>query len=316
MPPRVMWRLVTPTVVLLSAGILASGPAGASTAPVAGPRILAHFDFSAGQTPENIAFGPARSIYLTLALARQVARVSSRGDVRVVATLPAPPPGSTPLTTGIVRTPDGTLYVAYAAGTSTLNGVWRIRPGGRPARISALPGSGFPNGMALDQRTGMLYVADSLLGVVWRVPISGGPAVSWATGPALAPAGFFGANGLKVHDGAVWVSNDDQGTLLRIPITAGGRPGVITTMASGLAGIDDFAFLGQRSVLAALDAGNQVALVRPDGSHAIVLTAADGLENPSSVAVRGDDLLVTNAAYTTQHDPNLLIAHLDLRDRS
>jgi hypothetical protein len=170
--------------------------------------------------------------------------------------------------------------------------------------------------MALDHRAGMLYIADSLVGVVWRVPISGGPAVSWAGGPALAPAGFFGANGLKVHEGAVWVSNDDQGTLLRIPITAGGRPGVIKTMAGGLAGIDDFAFLGQRSVLAALDAGNQVALVRPDGSHAIVLTAADGLENPSSVAVRGHDLLVTDAAYTTQHDPNLLIAHLDLRDLS
>jgi hypothetical protein len=316
MQPRVTWRLITSTVVLLSAAVLTSGPAVASTAPVTDARVLVHFDFSAGQTPENIALGPARSIYLTLSLARQVARISSSGDVRVIATLPAAPPGSTALTTGIVRTRDGTVYVAYAAGTSALNGVWRIRPGSDPVRIAALPGSAFPNGMALDPRTGMLYIADSLLGVVWRVPITGGPAAGWAGGPALAPRGFFGANGLKVGDGAVWVSNDDQGTLLRIPITAGGRPGAIQTMASGLAGIDDFAFLGRHSVLAALDAGNEVALVRPDGSHAIVLTSADGLENPAAVAVRGDTLLVANAAYTTQHDPNLLIAHLDFRDPS
>ena len=87
-------------------------------------------------------------------------------------------------------------------------------------------------------------------------------------------------------------------------------------MASGLAGIDDFCFLGRDSVLAALDAGNKVALVRPDGSHEIVLTSADGLENPSAVAVRGDTVLVANAAYTTRHDPNLLIARLDFRHHS
>jgi hypothetical protein len=315
MRPRVIWELVTSAAALAAAALLAAGPAAAAPAPpAASARILVHFDFSTGQTPENIAFGPAGSTYLTLSLARQVARVSPAGDVRVVATLPAPPPGSTALTTGIVRTPDGTLYVAYAAGTSALNGVWRIRPGGGPVRITALPGSGFPNGMALDARSGTLYVADSLLGVVWRVPLGGGTAVSWATGPALAPAGFFGANGLKVHDGAVWVSNDDQGTLLRIPITAGGRAAPVRTVASGLAGIDDFTFLG-RSVLAALDPGSEVALVRPDGSHVIVLTSADGLQNPSAVAVRGDTILVADAAYTTQHDPNLLIAHLRFRGR-
>ena len=187
MHPRIMWRLVTSTAVLLSAAVLASGPAEASPAPVADARILVHFDYNAGQTPENIAFGPARSIYLTLSLARQVARVSSSGDVRVIATLPAPPPGSTALTTGIVRTQDGTLYVAYAAGTSTLNGVWRIRPGADPVRIAALPGSGFPNGMALDPRSGMLFIADSLLGIVWRVPITGGPAASWQAAQGWLP---------------------------------------------------------------------------------------------------------------------------------
>jgi sugar lactone lactonase YvrE len=304
------------TAVLVSAAALAAGPAAAATAPVTNARILVHFDVSLGQTPENIALAPAGRLYLTLALARGVARIDSSGAVRIIATLPAPPPGTTALTTGIVRAQDGTLYVAYAAGTSALSGVWRIRPGADPARIAGLPGDSFPNGMALDRRTGMLYIADSLLGAVWRVPLAGGPAANWAAGPALAPRSFFGANGLKVRDGAVWVSNTDQGTLLRIPIHADGQPGTPQTMASGLPGIDDFTFLGRDSVLAALNAGNAVALIHPDGSHAIVLTSADGLENPAAVAIRGDTILVADAAYTTQHDPNLLTAHLDARDPS
>lgn len=316
MQPRIMWRLFASTAALVSAAALASGPAAAATAPVTDARILVHFDFSAGQTPENIALGPAGSIYLTLALARQVARIDPSGAIRVIATLPAPPPGSTALTTGIVRTRDGVLYVAYAAGTGALSGVWRIRPGAAPVRIAGLPADSFPNGMGLDSRTGMLYIADSLLGSVWRVPLAGGPATDWAAGPALAPRGFFGANGLRVRGRAVWVSNTDQGTLVRIPIAASGQPGTMQTMASGLTGVDDFAFLGHDSILAAMNAGNAVALVRPDGSHAIVLTSADGLENPAAVAVRGDTILVADAAYTTQHDPNLLTARLDSRDTS
>jgi len=36
----------------------------------------------------------------------------------------------------------------------------------------------------------------------------------------------------------------------------------------------------------------------------------DGLSNPTDIAVRHDTIYVTNAAYFTFTDPNLLIAHL------
>jgi hypothetical protein len=39
-----------------------------------------------------------------------------------------------------------------------------------------------------------------------------------------------------------------------------------------------------------------------------VLDAGDGLQNPSAVGVRAGTVYVTNAAYTTQKDPNLLLA--------
>jgi hypothetical protein len=38
-----------------------------------------------------------------------------------------------------------------------------------------------------------------------------------------------------------------------------------------------------------------------------VLTTGDGLSNPTAVAVRGRTVHVTDGAYFTGHDPNLLI---------
>jgi hypothetical protein len=41
-----------------------------------------------------------------------------------------------------------------------------------------------------------------------------------------------------------------------------------------------------------------------------VLTSADGLSNPTSVAVAGHTIYIPSAAYLTGSDPNLLLAHL------
>jgi sugar lactone lactonase YvrE len=294
-----------------------AAPALASVPPVSGARVAVHFDLAAGQQPENIVLEPDGAADVTFAFIGEVARVTRDGDIRVLSALPAPPPGSvTPILGtpsflgGIALGGDGTRYVNYSTGTTALNGIWRTRPGGQPTRIVALPADSFANGLALDQRAGTLYVADSALGVIWRAPVSGGPAVVWASGPQLQKTGFLGANGIKVHDGAVWVSNTDQATLLRIPVLPGGSAGPIETAASGLTSIDDFTFSTGDTVLAALDGVSELALIRPDGTSTIVLTAADGLSNPTSVAVSGDTIYVPSAAYLTGADPNLLIAHL------
>ncbi|MEU5771513.1 hypothetical protein ABZ782_37015 [Streptomyces asoensis] len=302
------------------ASVLSPSPATASTAastPLSNARIAAHFDLAQGQTPENVALAPDGSAYVTFAKARQIAKVSPEGTVRILATLPRPADGGVrtpalgfPLTTGIVRAGDGTLYFLYATGTSDLTGVWRLRPGGAPRRIAELPADGLPNELALDARTGTLYVADSARGTLWSVPVRGGSPTAWCTAPELAPTGFLGANGLKVHEGAVWVTNFDQGTVLRVPVLRDGSAGHVRTRAVGMPGIDDIAFTGHGSrLLAALDGSNEVALVRPDGSHSTVLTSADGLQNPTSLAVRGRTVYVLNAGWLTGEDPNLVLAH-------
>ncbi|WP_368861878.1 hypothetical protein [Frankia gtarii] len=316
-------RNITITMsALLAAAAALTAAAPANALPAGGPltdvRVATHFDLSAGQMPENITLLPDGTADVTFAASRQVAQITPRGVTRIMATLPAPANGGVntpvlgfPLATGIVHTSDGTAYVLYATGTADLTGLWRLSPRKAPQRIAALPAGGLPNGLALDGHSGQLYITDSVPGTVWTVPVTGGTPTAWSTAPELASTGFLGANGAKVHGGALWVTNLDRGTLLRIPILSGNRAGAPQVRASGLVGIDDFAFTGRGDdVLAAVNGPNTVVHIHSDGTSSTVLDATDGLQNPTSVALRGDDVYVLSAAYTTATDPNLLRARL------
>ncbi|QLQ36268.1 hypothetical protein [Micromonospora robiginosa] len=331
-------RMTTLAVALAAAGMgvvtvapSSGAPAAPGRAPTMGAarpsaspvpsRIAVHFDLTEGQMPENVALDPDGTAYVTFAASRQVAAVTPSGGTRILATLPAPADGGvhTPvlafaLTTGIVRMTDGTLYFLYASGDAASTGLYRLRPGGTPQRIAALPAAGLPNGLAFDAAARRFYLTDSVLGTISTVPLHGGRVEVWSAAPELAATGFLGANGIKVRDGAVWATNLDQGTLLRVPVRHG-RPGPVRVAATGLVGIDDFTFVGagEHQVIAALDGPNTVVGIDASGRSRTLLTAADGLQNPTSVAVRGRTLYVLSAAYTTGVDPNLTLASLPAR---
>ncbi|WP_030437481.1 hypothetical protein [Actinoplanes subtropicus] len=84
-------------------------------------------------------------------------------------------------------------------------------------------------------------------------------------------------------------------------------------MTSGLPGVDDFTFLSDRSdvVFAAQSSLDQLALVYPDGTAQTVLDASDGLASPTSVAVRGNQIYITNAGFAQPHTPKVLHGTLD-----
>ncbi|MDT7727647.1 MAG: hypothetical protein QOI21_4223 [Actinomycetota bacterium] len=295
------------------AGTQGAVPAFAATAPLSDVREVAHFDISAQQQPENIALEPDGSAIVTFNKARQIARVSPNGTVTVLATLPAPTTG-TATASGIVRTGSGMLYVNYNAGASS--GIYGIPAGGgTPVLVVAMPDAAVLNGLALDASSNTLYATDSKAGTVWKVSLKTRTATLWAQGADFLPdanaTSALGANGIKVHDGAVWVSVTANGTLLRVPINRGGTAGAVTTQATGLSGIDDFTFTGRGDqILAAQNGINEASIVNADGTHETVLTATDGLQNPTSVAVRGSTVYVANGAYLTRTDPNLLVARL------
>src|ERR1700716_3206321 len=151
---------------LVLAGVTA---AMAASAVLSDPIIFAHFDIGALQQPENITLEPDGSAVVTFNKARQVARVSTKGVVTILATLPAPASG-TALATGIVRAKEGTLYVNYNAGV--LSSIWRIAPnGGLPSQFVALPDVAALNGLAIDESGSSLYVTDSSKGAVWNISL-------------------------------------------------------------------------------------------------------------------------------------------------
>ncbi|WP_410587965.1 hypothetical protein [Amycolatopsis sp. lyj-23] len=281
--------------------------AGTATPAHAAPRIVP-LDLAAGQQPENIALEPDGSADLTFAYTGEIGRVTPDGRVGVIARIPVPADGDVPVVHrklflgGIVRAPGGDLYVAVSTGTPA-TGLYRVRPGTTPVQVAALSPAGFQNGVARDPASGDIFVADSFGSVVRRVSPRTGRVTDWATGALLAPAGGFGANGVKVHDGAVWVSNLDRGTLVRFPLT--GAPGRV--VVSGLGPVDDFAFHGE-TVVAAVNQENRVVTVDRNGTRTI-LSTSDGLANPTSVAVRGDTLYVADSAYFGG-SPNLLRARV------
>jgi sugar lactone lactonase YvrE len=305
------------TAILATAGLvgLAAGlgtPAyAADTLSISDAHVVTHFDVSAYQQPENLVLEPDGSVDLTFNRALEVVRLSPAGTLTTLATLPQDTAGYA-LVSGIVRMPDGTLYVNYVAGTRS--GIWRIPPnGGTPRQVVAVPGAEGLNGLAYDAAENSLYATDSSLGVVWKISLTKDTAEIWAQGTQLQPAtaGGKGANGLKVQDGAVWLSNTTLGTLLRIPIQRDGTAGATSVVAQGLTGIDDFAFAPSGEVVAALDGISQAAIVNVQtGTHTIVLTAADGLSNPTSVAIRGNAVYIASGAYLTRTDPNLLVGTL------
>jgi hypothetical protein len=307
------------TAMLTAAAAVAlvalGGAAGAATAPVSDPHIVAHFNLGAGQTPEDFALAPDGAVDVSFAYADQVAQVTRGGNTQILGQLPrtgACPVIKAPVSLGIARARNGTVYAVDCTGNAD-TGVWRLRAGYAPVQIAQLPADSFPHKMALDDQAGELYIADSLLGVVWRVAVGGGTPVIWARGPELQRTSVFGANGIALHDHAVWVSNTDQGTIVEVPIRADGSAGPIRTVVTGLAGeVDDFTVLSpDDTILAALNPSSQVVLIRPGAQPQVVLTAADGLSNPTDVAVQGGWIYVTSAAYFTRNDPNLLVARLN-----
>jgi sugar lactone lactonase YvrE len=314
-----MNKLMTAASVLaatLGVGVPGGAPVPGTPHSVA-TTIPVHFSFQAGETPENAALEPNGDFDVSFSVAREIARVSLDGRQNILAAMPAPADGgiNTPVlhfaaTMGIIRSQDGTLYFLYAAGDADLTGVWRLSPNeSAPERIAALPATSLPNGLALDPSTGTLYVADSALGRIWAVPITGGTATVWSAASELASTGYLGANGVKVHGDAVWVSNTDKGTVVRIPVLPDGTSAPAQVWAGGLPTIDDFTFTGNE-ILAAVNHTNTVVRIRPNGIETTVLTDADGLQNPTSIVLSGSAAYVFDAAYATHTDPNILRAPL------
>src|SRR5262245_43545070 len=183
-------------------------------------------------------------------------------------TPPDPPNGGM---TAMALDNDGTIYVNLVASDPANRGVWAVAPDGSIRMLAQLPANALPNGIA--RRRHVLYVADSVLGVVWKVPTGGGKATIWLDDPLLKPAfpGAAGANGLQIFHNEVYVANSTQALIVAIRLNPDGAAGAIRIHATGVP-CDDFAFDAHGNLYATTGPFNTVLRVAPDGSLAPLLT--------------------------------------------
>jgi streptogramin lyase len=252
-------------------------------------RVVAAFDEAKGQNPEGIAIGRNGTLFVS---------VSPLGDVWRI------PPGSTqpqPFAhvDGIVPGRDfgllglavdvfGNVYGAVQSANPDPNGVWRFdRRTGAATRLPGTSGMGIANGLAFDKQMN-LYVTDSALGAIWRIPWRGTASI-WLQDPALTGNGSLnlgvplGVNGLAIQRGVLTVTNTERRTVLQIPKVAG-QPGAISLLTSLPAGdnpdgvtMDVFG-----DAFVAMNLANAIGEVTPGGSMHVV-ASGDPLDFPSSV---------------------------------
>ena len=312
------------TLAVCAAGGPFSGHEAFAPSPVV--ETVALFNPQTPDAPESIVIDHQGNKFISMSLTGEIRKIAADGTQSTHAVLPngvfsfVPPNPPTGGMTAMALDDDGTIYVNLVASDPANRGVWAVAPNGSIRMLAQLPADAVPNGIA--RRHDALYIADSVLGVVWKVPTSGGAAAIWADDPLLKLGpipGIPGPNGLQIFHNEVYVANPSLALIVAIGINPDGAAGAIRVHATGLF-CDDFAFDLQGNLYATTDPFNTVLRVASDGSITTLLTADDELDGPTSVAFgRGGadnfNLYVCNAAYpffSVTHRPSLMKLHLDV----
>jgi sugar lactone lactonase YvrE len=165
---------------------------------------------------------------------------------------------------------------------------------GEPVRLPGSEDILLANGLAFDKQ-GNVYVTDSAMGAVWRIPRHGsGDAQVWYLDPLLVGCfGIPGANGIAFRQGSFYVANTGAGSIIEIPLLVDGSPGLARVIAGDhdcvppgeeLFGLDGIALDVHGDIYAMLVLQNKMVKIDPeDGSFSTVLTEVDGLYNPASI---------------------------------
>ena len=281
-------------------------------------EVVVDYDAAAGELPEGLAVDKRGDVYVSLAPLGEIRKITRDGSETTLATVVPPGSGNGPL--GLAVDAPGNIYVAVATFDPATSGVYEIA---RDGSFTRLPGTGaiaFPNGVTFDKR-GNLYVADTILGAVWRVPASGEPAELWFQSPLLEGDGSFGlgfplgANGIAFRHNEIVVGNTEFGRLVNIEIEPDGSAGAVSVLAedTALLGIDGIAFDVHGNVWAAVISQSTIVSVSPTGAVTTVATAADGLDWASSIAFgKKHDLWAVNFAIGPPGGPGPALLRLDV----
>ncbi|KAK8108963.1 hypothetical protein PG984_014764 [Apiospora sp. TS-2023a] len=159
--------------------------------------------------------------------------------------------------------------------------------------ITAIPEAALLNGLIRLPGTPFILVADSGLGVVWRVHAQTAAYTQVLASALMRPppgpdGGVLGVNGIRLFGGALYFTNTLQGLFGRVPIR--GRGAGAGTAAGDYAVVarngraDDFAFDARGNAYVAQNFDNGLQLITPDGRVSVVAGAKNSTALESDAA--------------------------------
>ncbi|KAK8120807.1 hypothetical protein PG999_004927 [Apiospora kogelbergensis] len=157
--------------------------------------------------------------------------------------------------------------------------------------ITAIPEGALLNGLIRLPGTPFILVADSGLGVVWRVHTKTAAYTQVLASELMRPppeGGVLGVNGIRIFGGALYFTNTLQGLFGRVAIRvhgpgAGTAAGEYTVVArNGRA--DDFAFDARGNAYVAQNFDNGIQLITPRGEVSVIAGAKNSTVLESDAA--------------------------------
>lgn len=190
---------------------------------------------------------------------------------------------------------DNSIYLSSHGDTSF---IWHIDTSGKAQHFARLPETSWPNGLDIGP-DGMIYTADSFLGVIWKInPVSGNVEVV-IRDPSLLARPFIalapGANGVHFKGRELQVTVSDRTTVISYDLDNGGHFSRGTVIARGIPG-DDFAVSRDGSLFITTHPYNTVVQVSPGGGRKIIATEAQNITG-ATAAVFGKTKQDSNALY-------------------
>lgn len=247
------------------------------------------YQFPNGTWVENLAVRSNGDILVTLLTV---------GDLYIIDTSPTPTarlvhafPVSGLL--GIAELEHDLFYVAgrnitFTGSMPNISSVWEVdmrsfsKSGARVRKVTAIPEAVLLNGLvALSPAENTILIADSGLGVIWRVNVKSGAYSIAISDPLTAPvptaALAIGVNGVKIRDGNLYFTNTNQGLTAYVPIsTDGTTTGKVEVLATGIAP-DDFDLDCEGRAWIAQNTLNKVSVLLRNGTVVDYVGATDQL---------------------------------------
>jgi hypothetical protein len=161
----------------------------------------------------------------------EIMKIIPDGTVSLFASLPVTANANEESLLGLAADATGNIYAALHSFDKSVNGVWKITPGGNIQHLAGSEDIILPNALIFDPK-GNLYVTDSIAGSVWRFDKNGNGSL-WVQHVLLEPWGdsrfgfpLPGANGIVFYPpNLLYVANTEKGMVVQIGIRNDGSPG-------------------------------------------------------------------------------------------